>query len=265
MHIKEDVGIEGASAKLSEAQRQTVSLESDLDARAPFSWVLDFLEHALLSVASGVGSGKAVLVAACRLLGATGDVMVILETLRSLVATADIRGTGQQKSDAALDMSGVEDIALMATAPYNRGDGSGLRLGGLLGSCRSAPKCGVGTSSYVRPPEDVGCGQHLLRPKEVIHNAGGGGVQSHSAFGADSGRRSLLHFIYRAFSATAVALCAVPPTDSKGGTGGAIGGGATSVGHGGTAARADGHRDEEAQVAASEDWGGSDLGGTGFG
>ena len=94
-----------------------MSLKSNLDVWAPFARVLDFLEHALSSAASVVGSGKVVLETACRLLWATGDVMVILETLRSLVATDDLRGTGQQKSDAALDTSGVEDMALMCRSP----------------------------------------------------------------------------------------------------------------------------------------------------
>ena len=90
MHIQDEVAIEGASQELSEAQRQEVSVGSDLDERAPLTWVLDFLGQVLLVAASGIYSGKGVLEAARQLLGATGDVVVILDTLRSLVATADL-------------------------------------------------------------------------------------------------------------------------------------------------------------------------------
>ena len=54
--LDEDVEIELASTELSEDQRQAVSTTSDLDDRAPFTRVLDFLEEVFLALASGVGS-----------------------------------------------------------------------------------------------------------------------------------------------------------------------------------------------------------------
>ena len=88
--------IETASTELSEQQRQEVSATADLDRRAPFAWVLYFLEEVLLALAFGEGSEESVLVAARRLLGATGDILEILDTLRSLVADSDLVGVNQR-------------------------------------------------------------------------------------------------------------------------------------------------------------------------
>ena len=132
--------------------------------------VLDFPEHILLLAASGVSSGKEVLEAVRRLLGATGDVMVILETLRSLVATADLPGISQQKSDVGLDTSGKGEAAFMATAPYSQGYGSGLvslRSRTLQGSIRGPAMSGVGTSSHVRCSEGG-----WMRPRTVAAQKG---------------------------------------------------------------------------------------------
>ena len=111
VHLKDGVAIEGASQELSEGQRLDVSVNSDLDERAPFTRVLDFLGHVLLVAASGVDSGKGVLEEARRLLCATGDVVAILDTMRSLVAGAYLRGVAQQNLESSSDIGGTEEAA----------------------------------------------------------------------------------------------------------------------------------------------------------
>ena len=71
VHLRDGADIEGTSQELSEDQRQEVSVSSDLDEKAPFTRVLDFMGHVLLVAASGLDSGKGVLEEARRLLGAT--------------------------------------------------------------------------------------------------------------------------------------------------------------------------------------------------
>ena len=88
--------IETASTELSEQQWQEVSATADLDGRALFARMLDFLEEVLLASASGEGSEESVLVAARKLLGATWDILEILDTLRSLVADSDLVGVNQR-------------------------------------------------------------------------------------------------------------------------------------------------------------------------
>ena len=63
---------------------------SDLDDCAPFTRFLDFLEEMFLASASVVGSEESVLAAARQLMGATGDILKILDTWRSLVADSDL-------------------------------------------------------------------------------------------------------------------------------------------------------------------------------
>ena len=75
--------IEFASTVLSEDQRQVVSTMSDLDDRAPISRVLNFLEEVFLASASGVESEESVLAKARQLLGASGDILKIQDTLRN--------------------------------------------------------------------------------------------------------------------------------------------------------------------------------------
>ena len=58
VHLKDGVAIEGVSKECSEAQRLDVSVGSDMDERAPFTRVLEFLGHVLLVAASGMDSGK---------------------------------------------------------------------------------------------------------------------------------------------------------------------------------------------------------------
>ena len=68
---------------------------SDLDDCAPFTRFLDFLEEMFLASASVVGSEESVLAAARQLMGATGDILKILDTWRSLVADSDLTGRTQ--------------------------------------------------------------------------------------------------------------------------------------------------------------------------
>ena len=103
LSLRDEVDIEAASTELSERQRQEVSTTADLDGRAPIARVLDFLEEVLLASASGEGSEESVLTAARRLLGATGDVLKVLDTLRALVAESDLAGTSQQEFEAVAD------------------------------------------------------------------------------------------------------------------------------------------------------------------
>ena len=49
--LAEGVDIEMASGELSEHQRQEISVEADLDLKAPVFRVLDFLEEVLLASA----------------------------------------------------------------------------------------------------------------------------------------------------------------------------------------------------------------------
>ena len=51
--LAKGVDIKMASGELSELQCQEVSVEADLDAKAPLHRVLDFLEEVLLALASG--------------------------------------------------------------------------------------------------------------------------------------------------------------------------------------------------------------------
>ena len=76
--------IEFASTELTEDQRRVVSTTSDLDDRAPFIWVLNFLEEVLLASASGSESEESVLAKTRQLLRASGDILKILDTLRGL-------------------------------------------------------------------------------------------------------------------------------------------------------------------------------------
>ena len=93
--LAEDAEIEFASTdlteltELTENQRRVVSTASDLDGRAPFTQVLDFLEEVLLALASGSGSEESVLTKVRQLLGASGDILKIMGTLRALVADFD--------------------------------------------------------------------------------------------------------------------------------------------------------------------------------
>ena len=82
-------------------------MEADLDLKAPVFRVLDFLEEVLLASASEEPSEVSLLTTARRLLGATGDILGILDTLRSLVSDSDIGGTSQRKCDPEVD-SGVD-------------------------------------------------------------------------------------------------------------------------------------------------------------
>ena len=121
--LEKGVDIEMASGELSEQQRQEVSMKADLDAKAPVHRVLDFLEEVLLALASGEPSEEALLTTARRLLGATGGILEILDTLRSLVSDSDIGGTVQRKCEPAVD-SGVEsageEAAFLARRPRRR-------------------------------------------------------------------------------------------------------------------------------------------------
>ena len=71
LSLEKEVNIEKASIELSEQQRQEVWVTADLDARAPFSRMLYFLEEVLLASASGEGLEESILVVARRLLGET--------------------------------------------------------------------------------------------------------------------------------------------------------------------------------------------------
>ena len=90
MTLAEDAEIEFASSELTEDQRRVVSTASDLNGRASFTQVLDFLEEVLLASASGSGSKELVLAKARQLLGASGDILNILGSLRNLVADSDL-------------------------------------------------------------------------------------------------------------------------------------------------------------------------------
>ena len=105
IQLEEPVDIEMAADKLSELQRQEVSVEADLDAKAPVFRVLDFLEGVFLIAASGDPLEESLLVMARRLLEDTSDVIGILDTLRSLVS--DGGGTTQRKFEPEMD-SGSE-------------------------------------------------------------------------------------------------------------------------------------------------------------
>ena len=105
--LAKGVDIELASGELSERQRQEISVEADLDPKAPVFRVLDFLEEVLLASASGESSEVSLLTTARQLLEATGDVIGILDALRSLVLDSDIGGTSQRKWDPEVD-SGTE-------------------------------------------------------------------------------------------------------------------------------------------------------------
>ena len=76
---------------------------SDLDDCAPFTRFLDFLEEMFLASASVVGSEESVLAAARQLMGATGDILKILDALRSLLADSDLIGRSQWEYDTADD------------------------------------------------------------------------------------------------------------------------------------------------------------------
>ena len=163
-----------ASGKLSELQHQEVSVEADLDAKAPLHRVLDFLEEVLLTAASGEPSEEALLTTARRLLGATGGILDILDTLRSLVSDSDIGGTVQRKCEPAVD-SGVEsaweEAAFLAHRSRRRHRFPSLiRDGGL-----SRDTCVVGGTSSLGGRglhglslQGVAGGQVLLWPEEVL-------------------------------------------------------------------------------------------------
>ena len=118
--LAKGVDIEMASGELSELQRQEVSVKAALDAKAPVHRVLDFLEEVLLASTSGEPSEESLLITARQLLRATGDILEILDTLRSLVSDSYIGGMGQRKCDPAVD-SGVEsageEAAFLAHRP----------------------------------------------------------------------------------------------------------------------------------------------------
>ena len=94
LSLKEGVDIATASTELSEQQRQDVAATARM---------LDFLEEVLLASASGEGSEESVLAGARRLLETTGDILKILDTLRSLVADSDLVGMIQQECDTIAD------------------------------------------------------------------------------------------------------------------------------------------------------------------
>ena len=123
MTFEEDVDIKSASTELSEVQRQAFSTNSDLDDCALFMRVLDFLEEVFLALASGVGSEESVVAAAIQLLGAIGDNLKILDTLRSLLADSDILGRSQRVYDTADDRregASRAETALMASHTYKQ-------------------------------------------------------------------------------------------------------------------------------------------------
>ena len=66
--LEEPVDIEMAADELSEFQRQEISVEADLDSKAPAFRVLDFLEEVFLVAASGEPLEALLLTTARRLL-----------------------------------------------------------------------------------------------------------------------------------------------------------------------------------------------------
>ena len=108
--LAEPVDIEMAAGELSELQRQEISVEADLDSKAPTFRVLDFLEEVFLVAASGEYLEDSLLTMARRLLEGTSDVLGILDTLRSLVSDSDNGGTAQRKCEPEAD-SGVESAS----------------------------------------------------------------------------------------------------------------------------------------------------------
>ena len=174
VHLRDGADIEGASQELSEGQRLEVSVGSDLDEKAPFTRVLDFMGHVLLVAASGMDSGKGVLEEARRLLGATGDVVAILDNMRSLVTRADLRGLARQKFESGRDIGDAEEASLLAGAPHIRGSAVGAGSGLQRTTGRARPQ--RPSSSHVLPSGVLGGGQELLRPKRLYTTAGVLGV-----------------------------------------------------------------------------------------
>ena len=186
VHLKDGVEIEGASQELSEGQRLDMSVGSDLDKRAQFTRVLDFMGHILLVAASGMDSGNGVLEKARRLLGATGDVVVILDTMKSLVAGADLRGFAQRKLESEPNIGGAEEAALLAGAPYKGGSAAGAV---------SVPPQTDGRPRtrrpfHVHPPRVLGGGQELLRTQATVRDGGGAGSAGSGGRGVRSGGAS---------------------------------------------------------------------------
>ena len=108
--LAEPVDIEMAAGELSELQRQEISVEADLDSKAPAFRVLDFLEEVFLVAASGEPLEASLLTTARRLLEDTSDVIGILDTLRSLVSDSGNGGTAQRKCKPETD-SGIESAS----------------------------------------------------------------------------------------------------------------------------------------------------------
>ena len=120
IQLEEPVDIEMAADELSELQRQEVSVEADLDAKAPVFRVLDFLEEVFLIAASGDPLEESLLVMARRLLEDTSDVIGILDTLRFLVS----------------------DGGVPARAHVGQGSLGCLRVGGFMDCLRSVWQAG---------------------------------------------------------------------------------------------------------------------------
>ena len=96
-------------------------------------------------------SGKGVLEEARRLLGASGDVVAILGTMKSLVAAADLQGVAQQKLERDTDIGGNGRPRLKRW--------------------ESAP----GLPPHVHSSRVLGGGQELLRPQAALRDGGGVG------------------------------------------------------------------------------------------
>ena len=112
------------------------------------------------------------------MLGATGDVVAILGTMKSLVAAADLQWVVQQKLERDTDIGGNEEAALLAGAPYSGGSGAGAvsvppRVIGRprLKRWESAP----GLPPHVHSSRVLGGDQELLRPQAALRDGGGAG------------------------------------------------------------------------------------------
>ena len=180
VHLKEGPDIEGASQELSEEQQREVSVGSDLDEKATFIRVLEFMGHVLLVAASGVDSGNGMLEEAQQLLSAMGDVVPILDTMKALVVTSDLRELARQKFDCAPDIGDAVEAALLTGATYKGRSAAGV----ISVSSRTVGQQLVRRSSYVLPPGVLGGGQEFLQPQATLRNSGGAG-------GAGSGGSSV--------------------------------------------------------------------------
>ena len=151
-----------------------VSVTADLNGRALFAQVLDFLEEVLLASASGEGSEESILGAARRLLGAMEYILKILDTLRSLVSDSDIGGMGQQKCDpvncSGRDVAGTE-VAFLADRPRRRERwGPSLipdRRPSRTARADHGMRSSEGRDLHGLPSYDLGRGQVLLWPKDI--------------------------------------------------------------------------------------------------